>query len=121
MLIDEMHTKALEYCHSVLTKKLHIQSLAPLLHDNQLLTLEDSRYLLNEGRSHEEITDYLVNNLPRKKLGWFSLLLECLEQSTFGTGHDAIIKALETECRRLSNPTKQNVPIEGVDSTVTSK
>ena len=112
---DDIQKRTLETCHPILTRKLNAVILEQL-QKKQLLTGDDCQYLLSDSRTHEEIAEYLVNNLHRKQKGWFQSFLWCLKQSTSGTGHDVIYEALVSKYEELRKCTSDN-KIDGNDVT----
>ena len=99
---DDIQEMALKACLPVLTRKLHAAILQPLLKRQQLFTDDNDRqYLLSDSRSHRDKAKFLVNNLPRKRKGWFQSFLWCLKQTTSGTGHDVIHEELVLKCEEL--------------------
>lgn len=50
--------------------------------------------LLNESTTNISKAKYLLDALPRKEEGFFDKFLHCLYQTTSGTGHRGIAKAL---------------------------
>ena len=53
------------------------------------------------GNTNGQKTQYLLDIIPRKEKGWFKLFIECLRESSDGTGHRDLVKELETKFQEL--------------------
>jgi len=117
---DDIQKEALETCHPILTRKLNVDILQPLLQRKQLLTVYDCQYLQSDSRTHEEKAEYLVKNLPRKQKRWFQSFLWCLKQSTSGTGHDMIYEVLISKYDELRTTKKLAIDSNNIRKEVIS-
>ena len=106
---EHLQRVALEESNVVFVNKLDVNAILPHLIAHHLLTPEDRQVLMTYAKTQVEKAQYLSDILPRKSKGWFELFLECLRESSIGTGHGDLVEDLETKLQELiqQNNTKK--------------
>ena len=89
---EQLQRLALEKCNVAFVDKLDIAAILPYLISEHLLTDEDKQVLMKYTNTKGEKAQYLLDIIPRKAKGWFELFLQCLRNSTNGTGHRDLVK-----------------------------
>lgn len=103
---EELQRLAFEKCSVALVNKLDVSAILPHLIACHLLTDQNKQELTMHANTNRDKAQYLLDIIPRKAKGWFELFLECLRESTSGTGHRDLVKELEM---RLQEVTEQGI------------
>ena len=74
-----------------------MSTILPQLIARHLLADDERQMLIMSGSTNGQKAQYLLDIMPRKEKGWFELFIECLCESSDGTGHHNLIKELETK------------------------
>ena len=82
-----------------IVENLDVSEIFTHLNSQGLLTRKDRQMLLKDITSTEK-AQYLLDALPRKE-EFFDKFLKCVHQTTDGTGHMDIIRALSANCREV--------------------
>ena len=82
-------------CSVILFHSLDVSTISPHLVKHQLVTESDSEKLDNPYISDVDKIDYLIQILPRKGNGWLEKFIQCLDETSEGTGHCKIVKELK--------------------------
>ena len=98
---DSIEFITLEECAVSFTNKLDASAIFAHLTAQHLLTEDDKQELMNKSRTPREKAKYIMHILPRKAGGWFDKLLQCLRESADGTGHEDLLKELESKRQEL--------------------
>jgi len=98
---DSIEFITLEECAVSFTNKLDASAIFAHLTAQHLLTEDDKQELMNNSRTPREKAKYIMHILPRKAEGWFDKLLQCLRESADGTGHEDLLKELESKRQEL--------------------
>lgn len=107
---EDLQRLALEECYVIFTNKLDVTTILPYLTAKHLLTNDDRQVLMTYTKTQVEKAQYLLDILPRKANGWFEKFIECLRESTDGTGHGDLVMELETKLQEL---VEKNTPKKG--------
>jgi len=107
---EDLQRLTLEECNVILTNKLDVATILPHLIAKHLLTKDDREVLMMYAKTQVEKAQYLLDILPRKANGWFEKFMECLQETTDGTGHGDLVKELETKLQELA---EKNAPKKG--------
>ena len=94
---EKLQRLALEECNVIFVDKLNVSAILPHLISRHLLTDNEKELLTQFTRTNSEKVQYLLDIIPRKEKGWFELFIECLRESSNGTGHRDLVKELETK------------------------
>ena len=86
--------QALLQCDVILYHSLDITVICPLLMEKKLLTPDESE-VLESTLSYADKIEHLLNMLPRKGNQWWDKFINCLEETSDGTGHRKIVRELE--------------------------
>lgn len=89
-----MDEKAFYQYRAVLHNSLDVQAVLPFLIKHRLLTQCDKDKLKNPYVPNSEKVNYLMEMLPREADHWLDDFIQCLEESSEGTGHSKIVKEL---------------------------
>ena len=100
---ESLQRLALEECNVSFINKLDVTSILPYLIARHLLTEDDKQVLMLPTRTQVEKTQYLLDVMPRKATGWFEQFIECLRESTDGTGHGDLVTELEAKVQELKD------------------
>ena len=98
---EKLQRLALEKCNVVFADKLNVSAILPQLIARHLLADDEKQTLIMPGSTNGQKTQYLLDIMPRKEKGWFELFIECLRESSDGTGHRDLVKELETKFQEL--------------------
>ena len=106
---EHLQRLALEECNVAFVNKVDVNAILPHLISHHLVTPDDRQVLMTYARTPQDKAQYLSDILPRKSKGWFELFLECLRESSIGTGHGDLVEDLETKLQELiqQNNTKK--------------
>ena len=107
---DNIECVALEECAVSFTNKLDPPAIFAHLIAQHLLTEDDKQVLMSNARTPREKANYIMHVLPRKADGWFDKLLQCLHDSTDGTGHGDLLKDLEEKRKELRERRNSGTP-----------
>ena len=107
---DNIECVALEECAVSFTNKLDPSAIFAHLIAQHLLTEDDKQVLMSNARTPREKANYIMHVLPRKADGWFDKLLQCLHDSTDGTGHGVLLKDLEEKRKELRERRNTGTP-----------
>ena len=107
---EHLQRLALDECNVSLVNKLDVNAILPHLIAGHLVTPDDRQVLMTYAKTQVEKAQYLLDILPRKSKGWFEVFLDCLRQSTNGTGHGDLAEDLEVKLQELiqQNTTKKS-------------
>ena len=94
---EKLQRLALEECNVVFVDKLNVSAILPHLISRHLLTEDEKEMLTKFTSTNSDKVQYLLDIIPRKEKGWFELFIECLRESSNGTGHRDLVKELETK------------------------
>ena len=100
-----MDEEVLGRCHAILFNSLDTSLISPLLYSNKLLTSNEYDMLESPIRSHSDKIRSLLSILPGKDQ-WFDKFLDCLKETSDGTGHCKIVRELEHAKRDIENRKK---------------
>lgn len=101
-----METQAFIQCRDELKKFLDVSTIQPQLLSSGLLTYDESVELDNLNTNPEKV-NYLLDIMPFTKTdGWLDIFIECLKETTKGSDHGKIVKALETVKEELMSKDK---------------
>ena len=90
----QLESIIIEKCSVEIVEYLDVQEIFPHLNSQGLLTGDDRQILQNTCTTNKVKARYLLDALPRKEEGFLNKFLHCLYQTTSGTGHRNIAKAL---------------------------
>ena len=98
---EKLQRLALEKCNVVFAEKLNVSAILPQLIARHLLADDEKQMLIMPSTTNGQKAQYLLDIIPRKEKGWFEQFIECLRESTEGTGHRDLVKELETKFQEL--------------------
>ena len=90
-----MDEQVFNKCSVILFHSLDVSTISPHLVKHQLVTKSDSEKLDNPYISDVDKIDYLIQILPRKGNCWLEKFIQCLDETSEGTGHCKIVKELK--------------------------
>ena len=93
------HQLAFQRCSVKIAHSLDVAEIFPHLNSQGLLTERDCQILVKDTTNTDKV-QYLLGVLPRKER-FFERFLYCLYQTTSGTGHRDIARALSTTYREV--------------------
>ena len=99
--MDITHRQALNTCHVELRDNLDPHIILPNLNRKNLLTRNEDEFLQNPNTTKETKIDKIKELLPSKGEGWWDKFIECLEETTQGTGHSTLIECLQSALLKL--------------------
>ena len=91
----------IQRCSVEIVESLDVLEIFPHLNSQGLLTGDDRQILQNTCTTNKDKARYLLDALPRKEEGFLNKFLHCLYQTTSGTGHRNIAKALSTSYKEV--------------------
>lgn len=98
---EHLQRVALEECNVRIVNKLDVSAILPYLISHHLLTDDDKQVLMTYAKTQVEKAQYLLDILPRKAKGWFEVFIECLRETSLGTGHGDVVEDLEVKLQEL--------------------
>ena len=98
---EKLQRLALEKCNVVFAEKLNVCAILPQLITRHLLADNEKQMLILPSNTNGQKAQYLLDIIPRKEKGWFEQFIECLRESSEGTGHRDLVKELETKFQEL--------------------
>ena len=106
---EKLQRLALEKCNVVFAEKLNVSAILPQLITRHLLADDEKQMLIMPSSTNGQKAQYLLDKIPRKEKGWFEQFIECLRESSEGTGHRDLVKELETKFQEL----REQSPVGG--------
>ena len=100
---EHLQQLALEECSVSVVNKLDVSAILPNLMARHLLTSDNRQVLMTCAKTQVEKAQYLLDILPRKNHGWFEQFVECLRETSDGTGHDDLVKELEAKLQEIKS------------------
>ena len=82
--------------HSDFTSSLNVRAILPYLITNGLITREERDVLLKDCYTDDYKINQLMTWLPKKGPDVIEKLIKCLEESSEGTGHEALAKKVQS-------------------------
>ena len=101
--MDTIYRQALNACHVEMRKYLDPQMIHPNLNRKNLLTRNEVSFLQSPFNTKDEKIDKITELLPSKGEGWWDNFIDCLKETTQGTGHSTLIKFLEDALEQKGN------------------
>ena len=98
-MMDFIYRQALNACHVELRQYLDPQTILPNLNAKGLLTSNEEESLQN-GTTQAKV-DKIKELLPTKGEGWWDKFIDCLKETTQGTGHSTLLECLEDALKKL--------------------
>ena len=96
-----MDEQVFNKCSVILFHSLDVSTISPYLVKHQLVTESDSEKFDNPYISDVDKIDYLIQILPSKGNCWLEKFIQCLDETSEGTGHCKIVKELKRAKQRL--------------------
>ena len=86
--------RALKECHPTIRQLLSVSAIYPYLNRHHLLTDEQEADLSLPNQTDFERADKLIRWLPKKGPDFLEKFVDSLQQSSQGTAHEEIVRAL---------------------------